>query len=118
MTDISDIVRDPDFATVFQLETRVESVDTRGRASFEMSVADVTGAVIPDSEAMQRQPDGSRLSGSIKVYTSHPLSSPVAGKEGDVIIWNGLRYTVMEVSDFSRWDGLRVASCELIPFNR
>lgn len=116
--DLSDIVTDPDFVTTFQVEVRIETVGTNGRASFDISVSDAAGVVVPDSESLGRQPDGSRLSGAIKVFTSHLLSSFTPERQGDVVIWNGARYTVMAISDFSRWDGLRVASCELIPYEK
>lgn len=118
MIDLSDIVNDPDFATAFEVETRAEKVGDDGRATFDVATQMATGVVIPDGESLKRQPDGSRLSGSIEVYTCNALWPADEARQADVVIWNGARYTVMAVSDFSRWDGLRVASCELVPFTR
>lgn len=118
MTDLSTIVTDPDFATMFDVETRVESVGENGRAAFGTMINTATGAIIPDGESLKRQPDGSRLSGAIKVYTCRALWPADEARQADVVIWNGARYTVMAVSDLSQWDSLRVASCELAPFTR
>lgn len=112
------IVADPDFVTTFQIVTEAETIGTNGRATIAEASATVSGAVVPDAEPLKRQPDGSRLSGSIKVYTAHAIVAASAGRAADVVIWGGARYTVMSVADYTRWDGLRVASCELVDINR
>lgn len=116
--DISGIIVDPDFITAFQVVNETEAIGENGRATITTSTADALGTVVPDTESLKRQPDGSRLLGSIKVYTRHPLAPASVGRAADVVLWGGARYTVMAVSNYERWDGLRVASCELADINR
>ena len=118
MTDIGDIIIDPDFVDSFQVGREIETVGENGRATFARTTVWAIGTVVPDAEALKRQPDGSRLSGSIKVYTRHALAPASDGRAADSVLWGGARYTVMAVSDYERWDGLRVASCELADINR
>ena len=67
--------------------------------------------VTPDGTTMQRLPDGSRLSGSIVIYTQTWLTNGLKSDDAnstraDIVVWHGRQYVVADVQDFDAFAGL------------
>jgi hypothetical protein len=89
--------------------------------------------IIPDGSNLHRWSDGSRLSGSIRVYTQTFLTAGLTQSDvnsilADVIIWRGRNYTVSAVQNFDDFSdggidlgpsapGFLVVSADLLPLN-
>ena len=66
--------------------------------------------VIPDGSDLHRWSDGSRLSGSIRIYTQTWLTNGLKQDDvnsllADVVLWHGRNYTVKAVQDFDAFSG-------------
>lgn len=128
--DITDLLFDPDFATTFDVIQTQETVNGAGRTVQTLvTTSDVVGVVIPDGGSLVRQPDGSRLSGAIQVYTTFLLSegsggtdaSPASGTsaEADIVVWKGRKYIVAATQDYSEFGaGWVLASADFIGVNK
>jgi galactose-6-phosphate isomerase len=75
------------------------------------------GCVYPLEKQMDlyRRDSGEMISEAITIYTRFPLTSGSGAYDADIIIWNGQRYTVTMVDDFSLWgSGFTVATGTLL----
>ena len=115
--DVSELLFDPDFAETLECLRQIQTVSDRGIATNTPQSFPFFGVVTADrGTEMARLAAGSRVSGSILINTVFRLSEGLAGRDADVVIWNGARYTVVSVSNYSRYGaGFVCASCDLIP---
>ena len=120
--DVTDVLTDPDFATTFSVIQAQETIGANGRAAYaQTTVPNVSGVVIPGKGNLQRLPDGSRLSGTIDIYTQFSLSEGGSGPAtaaADIVVWRGRQYTVTASQDFSEFGaGFIVATADLLGVN-
>lgn len=113
--DVSEVLLDPDFAETLTVMRRTEAISGHGRATItevEVSPAPV-GVVIPQNDApVQRGPDQQTLPSLLQVHTPFRLRSVAPGVQPDVVIWNGDRYVVNKVYNFSHYGrGFIAADC-------
>lgn len=116
---VSEILIDPDFADSLICERQSQTVGDDGIAVNVPTTAPFLGVVTSDkSKELARLAAGSLISGAILVHTSFRLTNGKPGIDADIIIWNGARYTVASVDDYSRYGGGFIcASCDLIPLS-
>lgn len=115
LLDVTDVLYDPMFATSITVLRTTEGIDSNGRGYKGPEVSTtVVAVVIPQSGAvLQRLAEGSNISESITVYTEFRLSASVDGQSADEILWNGRRYVVKNVSDYSQYGrGFMSAVCD------
>ncbi|WP_448952134.1 hypothetical protein [Labrys neptuniae] len=114
LLDVSDILNDPAFADTFTVIRPQVTIDNHGRGSANPAQIPQSGVVTAKSGInLNRTPEGQIVYGSITIHTQFRLV------EGDMLYWNGSRYTVAGVDDYSRYGGgFIAASCELLPLNR
>jgi len=75
--------------------------------------------VQPSTDAsLERTPTGERIAGQIRVITKFRLLAGEDGITADVLRWQGRRYTVTDVSDYSHFGrGFVHAICDLMPLS-
>lgn len=100
LLDVSDILSDPDFADPTLLCRRpAVPINSHGRA-VASAVDDVpfSGVVTQDSgRDLQRNEDGSMISGTITIHTVFRL------RDGDLVVWQGMTHTVTNVMDWASY---------------
>lgn len=111
--DVSDILSDPDFADDITI-TRTNITIERGRAVKNTETIEASGVVTTDTgDILDRLPDMRRVAGTILVHTTETLVVSDGERDADIIGWNGKRYTVTDVNDYSRYGaGFTCAKCE------
>jgi len=104
LLDVSDVLSDPDFATVFDV-VRTTTAVSGGRTVLQsQTTANVIGVVQPAStRELERLPEAERTRGAITIYTTFALNAGSAGFTADTVNWNGSSYTVMSVDDWSQF---------------
>jgi hypothetical protein len=121
--DLTFLLEDPDFATVFDVQTQVQivtggglGVDTPTKTYNIVGVVTALGA-----KNLDRVPEGQRQEGAIQVYTMQPLSTGGAGRDADLVYWPAggtTAYTVVNVNDWSQFgSGWYEAICVLAPLS-
>lgn len=115
--DVSHLMTDPDFMDRFTVIKMTQTL-VKGRAVNTETATQARGVVMAnDGLKLARNMDGSLVSGAITIHTRTKLVSGVAGQDADEIEWNGQRYTVSMVADFSNWGrGFYSTVCQLKPF--
>lgn len=122
--DVTRVLKAPQFKDVIDVIRNAESVDENGM----IQIANITypniSAVVTQSsgDIGRREQAGQRVEGTIMVYTMFHLSE---GKDlggvtmvADIVVYDGVQYTVKQVNDYSRWGkGFVAALCSLIPLN-
>ena len=105
--DLSDILCDPDLAgDVFHVVRRIASISAGGVVAITGTQTDLLfGGVVPQDATLGQDPDGARVAGTIKVWAQYPFVMASGGTLADLILWNGRRYIVTDVQDYSRFGG-------------
>jgi galactose-6-phosphate isomerase len=120
LLNVSSVLDDPAFRDDTLICTR------NAQAMAETGLAVNTPTTIPFSgvvtsgggDKLIRMADGSRISGSITIYTRFPLSAGSPDFDADIVTWQGRQYTVTPVNDWlSYGDGFVSVDCDLIPFS-
>ena len=103
--DFSDVIGDSDLNTTFSVIQRLETVGAHGRLQVtETRVDDVEGVVtVGDSGNILRLPEGQMTTNMITVTTKFRLCAATEGRQPDVIIYDGIRFTVKALK---RWTQL------------
>lgn len=118
--DVSDILLDPDFMdSSLVCERNVQTVGSNGMATNATTNTPFAGVVTSDNgDLLERNPDGERIKGNLTIHTRFQLDDGGAGNTADIVQWQGRRYTVTVVNDWSHFGrGFVVASCDLIPLS-
>lgn len=120
LLDVTDIVQDPDFMDLgLVCERQAQTVDDYGIASVSARLIKFSGVVTNDSgDILTRIDAGERIRGSITIHSKFILNDGKSGYTADIVQWQGRRYTVSNVHDYSHFGrGFAAASCDLIPFS-
>jgi hypothetical protein len=118
--DVSSVLLDPLFCdTTLLCSRQSQSVGTDGLAINTPTVTAFTGVVTNDKgDNLQRLADGSRVQGSITIHSRFALQDGRSGYDADIVTWQGRKYTVTVVQDYSTYGaGFVDATCELIPLS-
>jgi len=115
-TDVSDALFDPDFADRLECERIVQTIGDDGIARGKPTLIPFLGVVTSgEGSLLERMPHGERVVGSIVVHTAFRL---VAGTDedaltADTVTFNGRRFTVAAVDDYSHYGrGFTAARCD------
>lgn len=99
--DVTDAVSESSFQDSFTVERRAEGM-SKGRASTSMTTFRPNGVVAPaGNNDLERLPDDQRMMKTLVVVTQFRLRGPAPGFQPDVIVWEGDRFVVAQVEDFS-----------------
>jgi len=118
--DVTDVLFDPDFMdTGLVVARNAQTVDAKGRAANVPTQQPFSGVVTSDTgDILHRNPDGSRISGSITIHTTFRLIDGSAGYDADEVTFDGRVYTVVNVNDYSHFGrGFVCATCDLKPLS-
>lgn len=111
LLDVSDVLLDPDFADSLQCERITTTVGDDGIATQTAALKRFGGVVTNDAgDRLRRRAEGERVEGNIVVHCRLKL------QKADVVIFEGRRYTVTNLLDWSHFGrGFVAAVCDLIP---
>ncbi|WP_304002840.1 hypothetical protein [Methyloversatilis discipulorum] len=118
LLDVSDILCDPDFMdTGLVCERLTQTIGANGRATNAPAQTSFAGVVTSDKgDLLMRIAEGERTVGSIIIHTRFALQDGRPGQTADVVIWQGRRFTVSAVQDWSHFGrGFVMANCDLLP---
>lgn len=118
--DVTDVLLDPDFMdTGLVCERKTQTVGNNGRAANSTALLSFAGVVTSNNgDILERLATGQRTKGSITIHTQFQLVDGGPGLDADVVQWEGRRYTVSNVNDYSHFArGFIVANCDLIPLS-
>jgi hypothetical protein len=115
MIDVSDLLLDPDFTQPIKVFTRTASVNQYGENSLIENSQYVTASVqAGNGETLSRLPQGARLQDWITIYSKFYFTAASTGRYADIVLWEGKRYNVQLLTDYSNWgDGYTMADCLL-----
>ncbi|MEN6629823.1 MAG: hypothetical protein ABFC42_09270 [Sulfuricella sp.] len=118
LLDVSDILTDPDFMdTALVCERNAQTVGNNGMATNAVTLTTFAGVVTSDNgDLLDRTAGGDRIKGNMTIHTRFPLDDGSSINGADIVQWNGRRYTVTVVNDWSHFGrGFVCATCDLIP---
>lgn len=103
--DVTEILSDPDLADTFSVVRRTETVGSNGRPTLtEVTTDNVVGVVTPgDPGNLTRTDDSAMASNLITISTTFRLRALGAGFQADVILYDGMRYTVKAMKRWQRF---------------
>lgn len=119
LLDVAEILLDPDFVDSLVCTRNTQTVGNDGIAVDAQNSTPFYGVVTNNTgDLLMRLAEGSRINGSITVHSQFLLQAGSDGLDADIVTWNGRRYTVTNVGDWSRFGiGFTAANCELIPLS-
>lgn len=120
LLDVTEVLLDPDFIDMgIVCERNVQTVGSNGRAVNTPTEIIFCGVVTSDSgDILERIQAAERIKGSITIHTKFSLNDGSVGFSADIVRWQGRRYTVSNVNDYSHFGpGFVCASCDLIPLS-
>lgn len=114
LLDFSDIIVDPDFATTFSVIRVSETVGATGRAALaEAQTDNIVGIIVFDSKGVQPDETGKMGSRQIVCITQFRLREEAPGNQPDVVLYDGVRFTVNKVEPWTKFGaGFVKANCE------
>ena len=115
--DVSDLLCDPDFSTLFTVKRTASSVVDGYGVRTTAESDPINGVVLPmGTKELIRLPEADRVQGQILVYTQYRLTSGEAGTAADIVRWRNNDYTVVSADDYSEFGaGYIEARCKLNP---
>lgn len=116
--DVTDILMDPDFADTINLVRRAETINGYGESVVAETVTAISAVVTAGSQPkMERAPEGQRQPNTLTVHTTTRLVAPADGHQPDMIEYNGRRFVVVKVYDWSRYGaGFFAAECSSVDY--
>jgi hypothetical protein len=118
LLDVSEVLLDPDFADALVCTRQDQMVGNDGIAVNATADTPFVGIVTAASgNNLVRTPDGAYTKGDICIITPYVLRTSATGDGvADILTWNGIRYTVTQVNDYSRYgSGFVWAVADIIP---
>lgn len=118
LLDVSEVLLDPDFADSLVCTRQSQTVGEDGLATNASADTPFIGVVTAASgNNLVRTPEGAYTTGDICITTPFRLRTSATGDGvADVVTWNGTRYTVTQVNDYSRYgSGFVWAVADIIP---
>ena len=114
--DVSFLMEDQDFVDPIQIIKRQASVNNFGESVLVETVVNGIASVQGlDFETLKRYADSARLDDLITVYYKGKLNALIPNGYADIVVWNGARYHVKNVTEnfYNFGAGFTVAVCEL-----
>lgn len=115
--DVSRVLASPRFADVATLTRTTVTVDPLTGRTVK-AAADQSISVVVTSDKgrnLQRNPEAAVSTGSILMHSTFRFTEGGDGLDADIVTWQGRRWTVVTVDDYSRYGaGFTVATCRLL----
>lgn len=112
--DFSDILVDPDLCDTFAVKRRTDVIGANGRNSQTVTnFTNLVGSVTPEEGAMTRADDSEMTARVINVICMFRLRASSDGVQPDIVVWDGVDFTVKDVKGYHRFGaGFVVAKAE------
>lgn len=119
LLDMSDVIEDIDLNDVFYRIVQEQGVDSHGEAENSEKKNRCFGVITSSSgDKIVRKADGSFVTGTITIHTKTKLSDGKSGFDADVVLWQGTRFNVILVNNYSHVGrGFVCATCEIVPLS-
>ena len=102
--DVSEILNDPDLVDPIQIIDRLPRVNSFGESSLQEFPRLTVGSVQPaSSRAVLRLPEALRVENLMSFWVKGKIVASESGKYTSVILFNGQRFNVQAVFDWSNW---------------
>lgn len=106
--NVGDILRSPHSGEMLTIQRSKESVDSKGRESATVQTLYAPGVVLPKDTAIggnevTREIDSIYRNAALIIHTPFRLRGPAPGYQPDVILWQGDRYVVTLVNNYSQF---------------
>ena len=122
--DMTDALSGPEFLDQASYVRTTVAIDATGVGTATVSPPiQFLAGMIPMSQRLDRQSDGSMLRGSISLFTLTQLTaggklSEVLAHQADILTWHGRQYVVSAVEDYSAFGpGFWKIDANLLPLN-
>jgi galactose-6-phosphate isomerase len=102
--DVSDVLLDPDFTSPVCLIDRKNVVDNYGQNSIKEVPFETVGSIQPASgKVIARLPEAMRVANLSSFWVRATIIASAPGKYSSILVFNGQRYQVMTVFDWSNY---------------
>jgi hypothetical protein len=102
--DVTDLLVDPTFVDPIQVISRVPTVDSFGQNSLMESTLNTYGSVQPATgRSIARIPEALRVANMSNFWYKGEIVASAAGEYATILVFNGQRYQVKNVFDYSNW---------------
>lgn len=117
--DVSDVILDPDFADKATYTRQSQFISSGGIATSTSITTPIYGVCTSvKGDILNRRADGSMVGGTILWHTKTKLIAGSIGHPADLLTWANREYTVIDVSNYSRYGvGFVCCTCELVPLS-
>lgn len=115
--DVTRVLSNPLFADTATITRTVVTVDYDTGRTIETPTTMPISVVVTSDKGrnLQRNPEAAISEGSIIIHTTFTLTEGGNGVDADIIDWNGRKWTVVTVDDYSRYGaGFTCAMCRLL----
>jgi galactose-6-phosphate isomerase len=114
--DVSWVTQEPEFADMFQVLRRPETISQTGRSVTSQVTATAYGTIVPTGDnSLVRQTDYELGRKTLTIYTTYRLQQAAPGYQPDLVLYRGNQYVVSSVEDFSAFgEGFIVAEVSSI----
>jgi hypothetical protein len=100
--EVSWVTQEPEFADMFQVLRRPETISQSGRSVTSQVTATAYGTIVPTGDnSLVRQADYELGRKTLTLYTTYPLQMAAPGYQPDLILYRGNQFVVSSVKDFS-----------------
>src|SRR5690348_2308285 len=104
LLDVSSVLDNPMFSGSLTCTRNTQTVGNDGIAVNSAADTPFTGVVTSDTgDVLMRLAEGSYIKGSITVHTRFKLLDGSTGQDADIVTWQGRKYTVSSVNDYSTY---------------
>lgn len=103
--DVSFVLDDPMFNDPFTVTRRTETPGPKGRPVIGSElIPDLSGVITAENPAdLMRTPEGQMMPRRIFCASRFIMRGPSTGYQADIINWDGARYLVQAVLNYSRY---------------
>lgn len=102
--DVTDLLTDPDFVGPILHISRIPRINSLGEQVLVECTAKTVGSVQPiDSAKIERIPEAQRVTNMMTFFMKGKIVTSLPGKYSDILVFEGQRYQVKTVDDWSSW---------------
>lgn len=102
--DVTELMHDPDFVGPITHIFRTSRLNQFGENVLTECAKETQGSVQPISgKEIQKIPESLRVADMMTFYFEGEIIAAPQGKYPDILVFNGKRYQVMTVNDWSAW---------------
>ena len=115
--DVTRVLSNPRFADAATVTRTTVAVGPQTGRTVETTTETAISVVVTSDKGrnLQRNPEAAISTGSILMHSTFRFTEGGEGLDADIVTWNGRRYTVVTVDDYSRYGaGFTCATCRLL----